>query len=246
MGDLISVEDDFAAFYGDGGDPDRSSQRLYEWHQRLWGRHVDGLTPFTLELVLKVPYGIHLTTASEEQFWLSSDSMINTWSTPRWTRRFSPDVAAEAAANRDGFHRYASTIGGYILWPLNRSGQTGHSINQARGVSRAIEDRFDLTLECVRRHYEDHLAANPLGDRLAAYADFFALFKDFDTYVRFWLLDDLVSEDRGGVVSLFSGEVIRELPTQVLPTSAEEYTRFRRNAMDFLAARNMRITNLGI
>ncbi len=43
--------------------------------------------------------------------------------------------------------------------------------------------RFDLTLECIRRHYLDE--PSPLSDTLAWYADFFGLFGDFAGYVDF-------------------------------------------------------------
>ena len=40
------------------------------------------------------------------------------------------------------------TIGGEIIFPKH-----ARSINQARGVNPLICDRFDLTLECIRRYY---------------------------------------------------------------------------------------------
>jgi hypothetical protein len=36
---------------------------------------------------------------------------------------------------------------------------------------------------------------NPLSVTLSRYTDFFALFGDFRSYVSFFLLDDLVTED---------------------------------------------------
>ena len=48
-----------------------------------------------------------------------------------------------------------------------------------------IAGRFDLTVECIRGHYLDE--PSPLSDTLARYADFFALFGDFDGYVDFFL-----------------------------------------------------------
>ena len=48
--------------------------------------------------------------------------------------------------------------------------------------SESIRDRFDLTLECIRRHYLDE--PSPLSATLARYADFFGLFGDFAGYVR--------------------------------------------------------------
>ena len=72
------------------------------------------------------------------------------------------------------------------------------TINGARGLNRKIADRFDLTLECIRRHYLGQ--PSPLGETLARYRDFLALFEDFRGYVEFFMLQDLVSDDcwRGG------------------------------------------------
>ena len=66
------------------------------------------------------------------------------------------------------------------------------TINGPRGFHPRIKDRFDLTLECIRRHYLDE--PSPLSDTLARYADFFGLFGDFAGYVDFFLLQDLVNE----------------------------------------------------
>ena len=66
------------------------------------------------------------------------------------------------------------------------------TINGARGFHPRIKDRFDLTLECIRRHYLDE--PSPLSDTLARYADFFGLFGDFAGYVDFFHLQDLVNE----------------------------------------------------
>ena len=71
------------------------------------------------------------------------------------------------------------------------------TINVARGCHPRIKDRFDLTVECIRRHYLDE--PSPLSDALARYADFFGLFGDFAGYVDFFHLQDLVNEDASAV-----------------------------------------------
>jgi hypothetical protein len=62
------------------------------------------------------------------------------------------------------------------------------TINQRRGCHGSIRDRFDLTLECIRRHYLDE--PSPLSATLARYAEFFGLFGDFAGYVDFFHLQD--------------------------------------------------------
>ena len=140
----------------------------------------------------------------------------------------------------------ASTIGGYMIFPRNRVGQTGWTINQSRGMNSAIADRFDLTLECIRHHYSDPGAVNPLGDRLSYYSDFFALFGDFDTYVRFFLLEDLVTEGGGHVRSLVSGTPLTSFGAPGYAASAAEYAEYRSRSINFVLARNERIRQLGL
>ena len=65
------------------------------------------------------------------------------------------------------------------------------------GFIRWIKDRFDLTVECIRRHYLNE--ASPLSDTLERYSDYFRLFGDFGGYVEFFLLQDLVTHDFSAV-----------------------------------------------
>jgi hypothetical protein len=233
---------DFAKYYREeGGDPDRDSERLYLWQHALWGRPVDGIEPFELEVVRDRGYRMRLVTGAGVEFWLGSDGIIPTWSSPGWTSRFAPDLVAEIKANRHDFYRIASTIGGYLVFPRNRTGQTGWTINQARGMHPKIADRFDLTLECIRRHYREPDAVNPLGRRLAYYGDFFALFGDFDTYVRFFLLDDLVTAERDGIRSLMTGEPVGGFSAPAYAESVAAYAAYRRRSIEFVMARNDRI-----
>jgi len=83
-------------------------------------------------------------------------------------------------------------MGGIIMWPGWQVG--GPTMNQARGfgakAKATIGDPLDLTLECIRRAYigDSDDAVNPLGSTLTRYWEFFALFGDFDGYIKFWLL----------------------------------------------------------
>lgn len=239
---VIDPDEDFAAYYRDDWDPDSGCERLYVWHRALWSRSVAGVTPFELDVVYDRGYEMQLRAADGSQFRLASDGIIATWSTPGWAHRFEPEVFAEITKDTDDFFRVGSTIGGYILFPRNRTGQTGHTINQARAW--ALGDRFDLTLECIRRHYTDPLAENPLGDRLAYYADFFALFGDFSSYVRFFLLEDLVTPDCGAVHSLMTGDPLNGFDAPALAASAAQYAEFRRRSIAFVTGRNNRIRQL--
>lgn len=109
-----------------------------------------------------------------------------------------------------------------------------------------IADRIDLTLECIRRHYGDAEGLNPLGDRLAYYGDFFELFGDFETYVRFFLLDDLVTPGFDAVRSLVDGEAITTFRNSGIAADVAEYVAFRTRSIEFVRARNERIQGLGL
>lgn len=242
---LIDLNRSFADDYRANRDPDRYSAVLYEWHKLLWSRVVEGVAPFSLEVLGDRGYTIRLTTTDGRTCRLASDGLIQTWSSPGWHRRLQAAVIDEILTDRNNFYRTASTIGGYLLWPLNGPGETGQSINQARGTTAAIADRFDLTLECVRRHYLAPEAVNPLGKCLNRYAGFFKLFTDFDTYVRFWLLDDMLTAE-GKVRSFMTGQAIDEFRPVGIAQSVEEYVRFREGNIAFVQARNERIRQLDL
>lgn len=244
MSEWIDPDLDFASHYDREGDPDRDCERLYLWHQALCSRPVDGVGPFEIEVSHDWSYGLMLRSPDGAAFRLGSDAIIPTWSTPGWTYRFPPDLVAEIQRDVDGFLRVASTFGAYVLFPRNGLGQTGPTINQARGVHPQIADRFDLTLECIRRHYLDPAMESPLANRLNYYSDFFELFGDFDTYLRFFLLDDLVTADRASVRSFLDGEAVTSFPAPAFVVTPSEYTAYRVNSMRFVQARNDRIRRL--
>jgi hypothetical protein len=135
----------------------------------------------------------------------------------------------------DAFTAIAYTIGGMLVFPGNRvSGKP--TLNGARGLNQRISDRLDLTLECIRCYYSRQ--ESPLSEVIERYRDFFALFGDFDGYVRFFLLDDLVDAD-SGEVKFFLPFV--DFAAQALPVDLTTYLEYRRLTIDFIHARNQRI-----
>jgi len=104
------------------------------------------------------------------------------------------------------------------------------------GFHPRIKDRFDLTVECVRRHYLDE--PSPLSDTLARYADFFALFGDFRGYADFFLLKDMVTDDYSAVRFFMPFEDFTAAP---LPASVDVYEAYMQLAVEFIEARNRRI-----
>jgi len=111
------------------------------------------------------------------------------------------------------------------------------TINGSRGLNRSIKDRFDLTLECIRRFYVNK--ESPLTETFQRYASFFNLFYDFGGYVDFFLLQDLV-EDSYSVKFFLPFESFNQPP---LPKNVEQYRFYKKHLIEFVSARNQRILN---
>jgi len=160
-------------------------------------------------------------------FELSSDTVLNSNKGP--LKRFYDKMPAAVNA---AWHR--SSIGARILFPCNQV-DGKQTVNQERGTTKAISDRFDLTLEAIRRHYAGE--SSPLADALARYSDFFALFENFEGYVDFSLLNDLVNED--GTVRFYIP--FSSYDNSPFPSTFDGYVLFRNAQLDFLAGRTQLI-----
>lgn len=221
---------------GKNADPDASSPTLLRYHHLLWSKPLPSGRQFDLSPRRRMPYALH-HKSDLGTFLLTSDSVL-----PTFTRR--PDmqtiIREVPAADIDALNTITYTIGGMMLWPGNQIGGKW-TINQARGCTPRIADRFDLTVECVRRHYDGD-TTHPLGDVFNRYSSFFKLFESFAGYVDFWLLDDLLDADGG--VSLFLPSDDFTLPA--VPQSRAEYLTFCEHTINFVMARNQRIQQLDL
>jgi hypothetical protein len=211
-------------------DPDASSPTLRRYHQLLWSKPLPSGTPFTLEVTTPGVYLHHLSERGE--FWLSSDAVIPFWS--RWGK-MSHLIDQIPEVEREECKRIGYTIGGMMVFPANQVDRK-QTINGARGFNPMIADRFDLTVECIRRHYLDE--PSPLSTTLARYADFFALFDDFAGYVDFFLLQDLVNE-AASTVKFFT--LFDDFASSPLPGTLDAYLWYRQHAIEFIESRNRRI-----
>ena len=135
----------------------------------------------------------------------------------------------------DTFFSVCRTIGGYIIFPGKKI-DNKMTINGARGLNHRIKDRFDLTLECIRCHYKNE--DSPLRDTLQRYSGFFDLFHDFQGYVDFFLLQDLVEENYSSIKFCFPFNGFDYPP---LPNNVYEYRTYKENMTNFVLARNQRI-----
>ena len=155
----------------------------------------------------------------------------------RWTRTSVRRITQLFTEEENEVFRAIGYTIGMMVFPKNRI-DGKQTINGARGFNSKIADRFDLTLECIRRHYLGQ--PSPLADTLGRYADFFALFGDFAGYVDFFHLQDLVNEAASTVKFFMPFEDFGEW---VLPTTLDAYLGYRRRAMEFIESRNRRIAD---
>ena len=228
--DVIDTTFDFRSDTPPGKDPDACSPTLRRYHQLLWSKPLPNGAPFDLDVTTPPAYLHHVSELGE--FWLTSDAVIPTFTRWRILKHITEQIPE---AENEAFRTLGYTIGGMMVFPGNQVDRRP-TINGARGLHPQIRDRFDLTLECIRRHY---LAEpNPLSATLARYADFFGLFGDFAGYVDFFHLQDLVNEV-SSTVKLFMP--FGDFGEWVLPTTLDAYLGYRRRAMEFIESRNQRI-----
>jgi uncharacterized protein DUF6994 len=216
----------------DGKDPDSHSPTLRRYHRLLWSKPVPGGELFDLSDTTRGVYLHHRSALGE--FFLSSDSMMQTFT--RWPA-LKPITDQFPESENEAFRTIAYTIGAMMVFPGNQVDRKW-TINQARGCNRSISDRFDLTLECVRRHYSG--SKSPLSGTLSRYGAFFALFNDFRGYVSFFLLDDLVNDDLG--VTFFMP--FDDFNPPSVPKDVGVYKEYRRRSIELIEARNHRIKHL--
>lgn len=213
-----------------GGDPDAKSETLRSYHKFLWSKPLPNGDAFELTDRKTGVYLYHNSNLGE--FFLGSDAITHSYKNhkrKKWlTQQIQDDV-------NELFDK-CSTVGAFTLFPKNRVDGL-HTINQARGVNSLIDDRFDLTLECIRLFYLRQ--ESPLFDTLARYKNFFDLFESFKGYVKFFFLDDLVDENQ---------EVRFYLPfddfkTRPTFSDIDEYLIYKKRVMSFISTRNQRIEN---
>jgi len=222
-------------FYSDtpkGKDPDSYSSTLRSYHRILWSRELPNGSLFKLDET--IPMRLHHKSELGE-FVLSSDSIAHTYSNIKSTTDIVKKIDAEELVK---FVSLCSTIGGYIIFPSERINNQ-MTINGARGVNKKIRDRFDLTLECIRKYYKNE--ESPLNETFKRYKQFFNLFESFKGYVDFFLLQDLVTSDYLSIKYFVPFESFENYP---LPNDIEEYKQYKYNLSNFVSSRSLRMKDL--
>ena len=219
-------------FYTDarGGDPDSTSRTLRKYHKILWSKPLSNGKTFELSEKQNGAYLYHKSELGE--FFFGSDAITHSYKNHKrkqWLTEKIPDEVNELFDT-------GSTIGAYTIFPnFKREGY--HTINQARGVNSFIDDRFDLSLECIRRLYLGQ--TSPLYDTLLREKNFFELFNDFIGFIHFFLLDDLIDENQ---------EIKFYLPfdnfnAPPIFSCIDEYLSYKKGVMNFIRQRNERVNN---
>ena len=134
-------------------------------------------------------------------------------------------------AYMEAFLHKTYTIGGTIIFPKRERG-----INGSRGCNPKIRDRWDLTLECIRRYYANE--SSPLSEVLEKDKTFFDLFCSFKGYVDFFFLQDCVDENYKRVKLWLSNGIFTEDP---LPKTIDDYMKWLNCQLEFVEKRNARI-----
>jgi len=214
-----------------GRDPDRYSPSLKKAHLVLWTKPLPDGRLFELADTVQGEY--LMLRVGRTRLPLSSDSIIPTyeyWKTP------PPYFADIPQDDIDEFARISYTFGGMILFPSEQvDGKP--TINQARGTSTVtIGDRFDLTLEAIRRHYVGE--SSPLSDVLERYSSFFELFTDFRGYVDFFLLQDVVDS---GYATIRFFTPFANFTDRAVPSTLDDFIGYRTKSVEFINARNRRV-----
>ncbi|MDE7406031.1 MAG: hypothetical protein K2M89_04075 [Clostridiales bacterium] len=213
---------------GSGHDPDIESKTLQEYQRLLWSKPL----PNGENMLLTKGYGAYYLTWNNYRF--GSDSIVTSFRYRKY--RYMLEKVAQSVSD---WHKYLEcymkdsyTIGGEIIFPKMMGG-----INQSRGCNPFIRDRWDLTIECIRKYYLGE--QNPLSNVLDKNKDFFNLFVDFKGYIDFFYLQDCVSSNYGSTNFWLGNGNFSENP---LPKSIVEYKQWIANELAFVRSRNQRIS----
>lgn len=208
-------------------DPDSYSPALLEYSRILWSRPLPNGEK--MELYMPPRHGYY----SWKDMYFSCDSI--TVSFRYWNYKWMIDQVYQKLPDYkkqvEEFTRRTYTMPGEIIFPMH-----SNSINQRRGMHGKIRDRWDLTMECIRRFYNGE--DSPLGKVLESDREFFELFVDFKGYVDYFLLNDCVSEDYSRV-QIWLGDA--SFSKNALPQSVEEYFSFMEKQDRFLEKRRARM-----
>ena len=227
----IDATFDFRSDTTPNRDPDKYSATLRSYHKLLWSKTLPNGQLLDLSDKLSGKYLYHKSNLGE--FNLTSDTIYRSYiSTVRMKNVLDQIPTKDIQYIFNSFQ----TIGGYTVFPgdVRKGYQT---INQARGCNQKVVDRFDITLECIRRYY--NRVDSPLRRTFEGYSDFFNLFENFRGYVDFFYLQDLVLPDYSKIKFFLPFD--ETFPMYPFPEKIDDYLLFAKNTKLFVTKRTNRI-----
>lgn len=222
-------------------DPDSKSKILKQYHQFLWSK--------------KLPNGDVFNLQSDSRKYLfynnislASDSIITSWNYKKggcrdfiYELKKLGDTELLNGNNCDNwiqkYIRISYTSGGMMIFPKHPN-----SINGRRGCIREIKDRFDLTLICIKKFYDN--PNDPTGypqdfySVLQSDSEFFELFVDFKGFVDFFYLNDWCDSEYN--VNLLFGKGDFSVD-DALPKTVEDFVAAVNKQISIVKLRNNRI-----
>ena len=223
---MIDITFDFRSD-SKGRDPDTYSPTLNAYHRALWSKELPNGEVMKLQSK-GAPYVL-----TWKDFYFTSDTIIVEMRHSKNKKII--DQVYERVEKFEEYYQHllyrSYTIGSMVIFPVH-----DNSMNQRRGTNIRISDRWDLTLECIRRHYAGE--ESPLSKVIETDKSFYDLFVDFKGYVDFFFLQDCVSEDYSSV-DIWMGDASFE--RSGLPDTVEEYLNFLVKEHIFLDQRNRTI-----
>lgn len=216
-----------------GKDPDAYSPTLRSYHRFLWAKQL----PIGEKLEIEEINSALIYRFNMQTLKFGSDSISNSYI---GTKKIAHLIGQITQTEFEEFRDKGSTIGGYLIFPSEREGGK-MTINGARGFNTKIADRFDLTLECIRLHYQR--LQHPLERTFSSPINnfFFSLFKDFEGYIEFFLLQDLV-DNNYEKVNFFTATKNAFIGSPI-PDTAAEYRTYKNATLKFVELRNNRVRN---
>ena len=231
---MIDINFEFWKEIPKGKDPDKYSPTLQGYHKILWSKPLPNGKKFELtENSPKIPRRLYHNSELGE-FVLSSDSIGHTYRSVK-IKSIKKIVDQIDDEKIKSFWSVCRSIGGYILFPAKKI-DNKLTINCHRGLHPKLIDRWDLSLECIRCFYNKK--ESPIKETLIRYSDFFNLFQNFKGYVKYFHLEDMVSDDYNSIKFFLPFKGFNHPP---LPANVNEYLTYRKNLMTFIKARNKRI-----
>ena len=226
----------------DNRDPDRYSGELKEYHKCLWSNRKLNGKPFTLS---DGDENGLIYSNGELEIVFTPDSITNSFKDSHRKTKINGKTESELIAEfrkEDSeidalLNKYENEedykIGTSIIFPIAINGNSIRwTLNIARGILYKIHDRIDLTLECIRRHYQEPNTYNPLRSSIDRNLEFFNLFDSFESYVDFFFLKCFFDEN--GNIKGLSGTLDFNDP---FPSTKEQYRTYVKNMLEFMDKR---------